>query len=247
MATATARFSAGTEGKPSWPGHGAVPLHHVHQPGRAGVVQEELGVLAGEVLMVQVQPVVGLELGAEHLRVPHLLELDAGVVERHRDRVVPRRGVGRRVDRHLRRLLQRHGVHVAALDLAPDLAPAAPSSSGSVVMPLSAASRVAAASAGQQERSAAVVEKPLGPSAALEQAEGQAVGLEVIRLGVVHRHQQPRRRSSADAGARTAGESASSPAAPRERKSRRFMSAAPRRGPRPGGGGPGGPARWTGR
>ncbi len=69
-----------------------------------------------------------------------------------------------------------------------------PSSSGSVVTPLSAASRRRRGIGRQQERAAAVVEEPLGAAAALEQAERQAVGLEVVRLGVVHRHEQPGRR-----------------------------------------------------
>ena len=148
-------------GKAELPRHRPVALDHVHQPGRAGVVEEELGVLAGEVLVVQMQPVVGLELVAEHLGIPDLLELDPGVVERHRHRVVPRRGVGRRVDRHLGRLLQRHRVHVAACESRPGSGRPAPSSSGSIVMPVSAASRAVAASAGQQERAAPVVEEPL--------------------------------------------------------------------------------------
>ena len=135
-------------------------------------------------------------------------------------------GVGRRVDRHLRRLLQRHGVHVAALNLAADLRQLP------VVERLdrdaaSAASRAVAASRRQQERAAAVVEKPLRPAAALERAEGEAVGLEVIGLGVVHRDEQPGRRRRPSGPSEAAGESATSPPRLRETNSRRFMSWAP--------------------
>ena len=132
------------------PGHGAVALHHVHQPGSAGVVQEELGVLAGEVLVVQMQPVVGLELAAEDLRVPDLLELDPGVVERHGDGVVPGRGVGRRVHRHLGRLLQRHRVHVAALRSRPGSGPARRRPAARSEMPPARHRVVVAASAGSR-------------------------------------------------------------------------------------------------
>jgi hypothetical protein len=67
------------------------------------------------------KPVVRLQLLTQHLAIPHLLEVDTGVVERHGDRVVPGGRIGWGVDRHLRRLLQGYGVHVAVLKRPADL------------------------------------------------------------------------------------------------------------------------------
>ena len=52
------------------PRHGPVALDHLGEPRRAGVVQHELGVLAGEVFVVQVEPVVLLEPALDDLAVP---------------------------------------------------------------------------------------------------------------------------------------------------------------------------------
>ena len=177
-------------GEAQRPSHRPVPLDHVHQPGRARIVQKELGVLAGEVLMVQVQPVVGLQLLAQDLGVPHLLELYAGIVERHGNGVIPRGGIRRRVDRHLRRLLQRHGIHVSALKPTADLHQL------TIIERLHhhpGQRRVAgdAGVAGEQERTATVVEEPLCLNTPLEGPIGKPIRLKVIRLGVVHGHQQP--------------------------------------------------------
>src|SRR2546422_5415531 len=45
--------------------------------------QVELRVLAGEILVMQMQPVVGGQLARDHLEVPHLLERDARRSEEH--------------------------------------------------------------------------------------------------------------------------------------------------------------------
>ena len=229
-------------------GHRPVAIDHVHQPGRAGVVEEELGVLPGEVLVVEMQPVVRLELGSEHLGIPDLLELDPGVVEHHRHRVVPRRGVGRRVDRHLGRLLERHRVHVAARELAPDLdhLPVVERlGSDAVERRVARRRRIG----GQEERAAPVVEEPFGAAAALEQAEREAVGLEVVALGVVHRDQQPGRRGRQPDPAERGrerhepGRPSREKIAPIQHPTSIIMSAAPRPAPRPAAAVPAAPAR----
>jgi len=59
---------------------------------------------------MQVQPIIVPQGAVHHFRIPDLRELDAGVLQRHRHRIVPRRGIGRRIDGNLRRFLERHGV-----------------------------------------------------------------------------------------------------------------------------------------
>src|SRR5262249_38550360 len=98
------------------PRHGGVLLDHVEEPRGTGVIEVELRVLAGEVFMMEMEPVVLPEPVAQYLRIPDLLELNSGVVERHRDRVIPRRRIGRDIHSNLGCLLQRNRVHVAALD-----------------------------------------------------------------------------------------------------------------------------------
>ena len=66
--------------------------------------------------MVQVDPLVVVQVLLEYLVVPDRLVLDAGVVEHHRDGVVPGRRVRRRVDSDLGRALERHGLHVGVCD-----------------------------------------------------------------------------------------------------------------------------------
>ena len=136
------------------------------------------------------EPVVGLELGPEHLAVPHLLELDPRVVEDHRDRVIPWRGIGRRVHGHLRRLLERHRVHVAALELAPhsDDLPVVERLRGDAVERGIPRRRGVVR---EEKRPAPVVQEPFGTAAALEQPERHPVGLEMVGLRVVHRDEQP--------------------------------------------------------
>ena len=166
-----------------------VEPHHLGEPRLAGVNEIELRVLTREILVMQMQPVVPRELPGHDLEVPHLVEGNPGVLQRHRDGVVPRRRVGRHVHGHLRRLLKRHRVHVARFDL-----PSNGRDPG-VVHRLEghARERRVAPDRGpvrQQERSAAVVQQPLGLDARLHDPVGDAVGLQVIALGVVHGDEQ---------------------------------------------------------
>ncbi len=101
-------------------GHRLVSIHHLGEPRSTGVVEHELRILPGEILVVQVQPVVIREPALNHFGIPDLLVLHPGIFQRHGHRVVPGRRVGRRVYGHPGRLLQRHRVHVGLLDLGPD-------------------------------------------------------------------------------------------------------------------------------
>jgi hypothetical protein len=121
--------------------------------------------------------------------------LDAGVAQRQRHRVIPRRGVGRRVHGDARRLLERDGVHVAPRHLGPH---------GGHVGVAGGLDRHAVecrpppqlGQVRKEEGAAAVVQQPLGLPPELQGAEDDAVRLEVVLLRVVHRHEQllrPRR------------------------------------------------------
>jgi hypothetical protein len=149
----------------------------------------------------QVHPLVLGELAGEHLVVPHLLERDAGVGERERHRVVPRLRAGRRVDRHLGCLLERHRVHVAARHVAAHGGGAVPAER----LHGDAGERGAAPQlreVGEEVRPAAVVEQPLALLPVLERVVDEPVGAQVVALRVVHRHEQRLRAGRAGGGGR---------------------------------------------
>ena len=166
-----------------------VLLQQVDEPGCVAIGQVELVQLPGEVLVVQMQPVVLRQIAVLDLVVVDRRVLDAGVLERERDGVVPRQRVGRRVDGDLRRLLERDRLHVARGDLGANLAELR------VVDRLEGDAREARLApqlgrVGEQERAAAIVQQPLGRRAGLDRVVREAVRLEVVLLGVVHRHEQ---------------------------------------------------------
>ena len=158
-------------------------------PGEVVIGGVELAVLGGEVLVVEVEPVVLLEVPAQHLLVPELGVGDVGVLERQRHRVVPGRRVGRDVDGDPRGLLQHHRLHVVVGDLGPHrgLGGTAHGLEGD---PAHVRLALGRGILGQQERAAAVVEQPLDLLALDQRPEREPIGLEVVGLLVVHRHQQ---------------------------------------------------------
>ena len=81
----------------------------------------ELAVLAGEILVVQVQPVVVVERALKHFVVPDFFVVDLGVFQREGHCIVPGLFVGRRVHGDLRHLFQTHSFHVGRIDLRVDL------------------------------------------------------------------------------------------------------------------------------
>ena len=90
-----------------------VARHLLFQPGGARIGDVELGVLPGEVLVMEVEPLVFVSARRfDHLVVPDLVVGDFGVVEGHRHRVVPGRAVGRGVDRDPGGLFEHHRLHV---------------------------------------------------------------------------------------------------------------------------------------
>ncbi len=166
-----------------------VEPHHLAEPGSAGVDQVELRVLARKVLVVQVQPVVGGQLVREHLVVPHLLERDAGVLQRDRDGVVPGRHVRRNIHRDLGRLFEGHRVHVVRFNV--------PANGGHLALlhRLYAHARERRVAPdrvpiGHEKRAAAVIEQPLGLDPRLHDPIGDAIGFEVVVLRVIHGDQQ---------------------------------------------------------
>jgi hypothetical protein len=76
--------------------------------------------LPGEVLVVQMQPVVFAQIAALDFVIVYGRVFDPGILEREGDGVVPRWSVRWRVHSDPRRFLQRDRVHVAAGDLGAD-------------------------------------------------------------------------------------------------------------------------------
>ena len=154
----------------------------------------ELAILAGEVLVVEVEPVVGGQDAGDNLVVVDHVVGHLGIGEDEGDGVVPREFVFGRVDSYLGGFLQLDGIHVdrrvgdmgedgGALpvgdDLAGDAAQAAFALDGVGIF--------------GHERAAAVVEQPGNLGFTLQGPEGDAVGLEVVLLRLVHRHHYVRR------------------------------------------------------
>ena len=93
-------------------GGGLLGTHVFDVPLRVAVVAPELAVLAGEVLVVQVEPVVfGQDARHDLLVVDHVVG-NFGVGEHEGHGVVPRQFVLGRIDGNLGGFLQLHGVHV---------------------------------------------------------------------------------------------------------------------------------------
>ena len=134
---------------------------------------------------MQMQPVVFAQCSIHHFRIPDLGERNAGVLQGHRYGIIPRGGIRRRIDGHLRRLLERHRIHVARFDCAANRGDRA------LVHRLGAYAvqrRVAPqrVGIGNQKRATAIVEQPLRFETRLDSAIGHAVGFQMIGLGVVH-------------------------------------------------------------
>ena len=90
-------------------------------PSLIAVRAVELAVLAGEILVVQVQPIVVVERALEYFVVPDFFVVNLGVFHREGHCIVPRLFVGRRVHGDLRHLFQAHDFHVGRIDLRVDL------------------------------------------------------------------------------------------------------------------------------
>ena len=117
MARATAFFSSETFLNPSFRDF-LFELRHLRLvPGGAGERRIEFPVLPGEVLVVQVEPVVVGELPGEDLVVPEPVVFDLRVVECQRDGVIPGLVSRRDVDRDAGSLLQPDDVHVVVVTL----------------------------------------------------------------------------------------------------------------------------------
>src|SRR5713101_5302251 len=152
---------------------------------------------------MEVQPVVLAQCPVDHLQIPDLREPNAGVLQRHRNGVVPWRGIGRHVHSDLRRLLERHRVHVARFNCTANRGDRAfvYRLGAHAVQRRIAPQRIGI---GNEKRAAAIVEQPLRLQTRLDRAVGDAVGFQVIGLGVVHGNQE--RRTEGQTARRPKGE-----------------------------------------
>src|SRR5260221_2715295 len=170
-------------------GGGGILCDEVTKPRRVAIAQVELVELPREILVVEVQPVELGEVALLHLVVVDRRKVDAGILERERDGVVPRLRLWRRVHGDARCPLERNALHVGACDVAANGGELCISHrlDGNSVERCSAAQlrRV-----GHEKRAAAIVEQPFRLHAGLHRVVGQAIGLEVIGLCIIHRHEQ---------------------------------------------------------
>ncbi len=125
---------------------------------------------------MQVQPLIIRELAGSDLGIPHAVVRNAGVLQRHRHRIIPRRRVGRRVHGNLGCLFEGHGIHVAGGHRAAHVHHLGVAHR----LQQHAVERRLAARAGvvvQQKAPPSVVEQPLGAAAALQRTVGDTVRL----------------------------------------------------------------------
>jgi hypothetical protein len=94
--------------------------HLLLVPQGALVRAVELAVLAGEILVVQMKPVIILQLSQQHLFIPQGGVRNLGIGQGQGDRIIPRFLVGRRVYGYGRSFLQKHHLHIVLLDLLVD-------------------------------------------------------------------------------------------------------------------------------
>ncbi len=165
--------------------------HRLDVPRRGALRLVELRELTGEILVMQMQPLVISQPSSQHLGVPDLLVGDPGVLEHHGHRVVPRCGRRWHVHRDVGRLVQRHRIHVTRRHHAPDV----DQLTGCHPFERDALERRLALDRGigvEQETAAAVVQQPFRPPPALQRPEGDAIGLEMVRLLLIHREEHRR-------------------------------------------------------
>ena len=164
----------------------------------------ELAVLPGEILVVQMEPVVFFELPGEHRPVVHRRVRNAGVIEREHHGVIPRQFVRRGVHRDRRRLLEKNDVGVAAVYFLENGSHLRAVDALDANVPRLRLGRVARL-LGNEKRSAPIVEEPFFVPSVGEDAIGEAVRLKMVRLREIHRHEKiraGRRRERARSGDR---------------------------------------------
>ena len=176
----------------SQPGGGGLLRAHVLDiPLLVAVVAPEFAILPGEILVVQVEPVVAGQYPGHHLVVIYHVVGDVGIGEHQRHRIVPGQLVLGRVDGYARGFLQLHRVHVDGgvgnlgeygrrLPVGNHLGAHAPQ----------AALPVKQVGILHHKTAAAVVEQPRHLHLALQGIIGHAVGFEVVLLCLVHRDEQ---------------------------------------------------------
>ena len=151
------------------------------------VVAPEFAVLAREVLMVQVQPVVGGQHAGHHLFVVDDVVGYLRIGHHQRDGVVPRQLALGRVDGNLGCLVQLHGIHVdcGVGNLREDGRRLAVGD-GLDRHPPQAGFALQGVGIFHHEGAAAVVEQPGHLDVALQGIVGYAIGFEVVALRLIH-------------------------------------------------------------
>ena len=168
-------------------GGGFGVAHLLLVPGVAAVGGVELAVLAREIFVVQVQPVVLGELAGQHLVVVNLGVGNFRVGQHHGHGIVPGLFAFGGVHRNFGHFLQLHHVHVGVgvgyllqdsgvLRLADDLEGDA--AHGQLVF--------SPGRAFKGERAAPVIKQPIDGHLPLKQPKSHPVGLKALFLGIIH-------------------------------------------------------------
>ena len=175
-------------------GHGLLQAYILNVPLLTAVVGPELTILTGEILMVQVQPVVGGQHPSQNLLVVYHVVRYLGIGEHQRHRIVPRQLVLRRIDGYLGGFLQPHGIHIdrrvcymaqyrTALSIGNHLAGDTPQ----------AALALYAHGILRHEAAASVVQQPRHLGLTLQSPVSNTISLQVVLLRLVHGHHYIRR------------------------------------------------------
>ena len=166
-------------------GHRLVGAHIVLIPGHVPVGTVQLAILPGEILVVQMQPVIIAQFAFQHLVIPHAVVIHLGVFQGEGHGVIPGQGVGRDIDADLGLFLQHHGFHIGVLDLQHDGCHLG----GRHLLeahPTDVAQRGNLRRVRDQEAAAPVVEQPLYHMLLFERFKSDSIGLEVVALRQIH-------------------------------------------------------------
>lgn len=166
-------------------GHRLVGAHIVLIPGHVPVGAVKLAILPGEILMVQMQPVIIGQFAFQHLVIPEAVVIHLGIFQGEGYGVIPGQGVRRDIDADLGLFLQHHGLHIGVLNLQHD----GGHLGGRHLLeahPPDIAQRGDLRRVRDQEAAAPVVEQPLYHMLLLKRFKSDSIGLEVVALGQIH-------------------------------------------------------------
>ena len=155
------------------------------------IVAPKLTILAGKILMVQVQPVVLWQYARYHLLVIHHIVGYLSVGKHKRHRIIPRQFVLGRINRYLRSLLQLYRIHIHCWvgNFGKDSTRLAVGYRFARHTPQSAffLQQVGIL---HHEASSPIVQKPSHLHVTLQGIVGHSVGFQVVFLHLIHRDKQ---------------------------------------------------------